>query len=94
MNKSQARPRRTQREQILLFDATMHDFSGWSGLAVLQPEQKNMTGKKNSKIKRATKKRFLCCLLTMIKNKWVKKTKKVATDANYIPRTEKFRKTI
>ena len=22
----------------------MHDFSGWSGLIVLQPEQKNITG--------------------------------------------------
>ena len=46
---------------------------------------KNKTGKK---------KRFLCCLLTMIKNGWVKKRKKAATDVNYIPRTEKFRKTI
>ena len=34
-NKSQGRPRRTQREQTLSFGATMHDFSGWSGLAVL-----------------------------------------------------------
>ena len=67
MNKSQGRPKRTQREQILLFGATMHDFSKWSGLVVLQPEQKNITGIFFSKIKRATRKRFLCCLLTMIK---------------------------
>ena len=44
MNKSQNRPKRIQREQTLLFGATMHDFSGWSGLVVLQPKQKNITG--------------------------------------------------
>ena len=73
MNKSQNRPKRTQREQILLFGATMYDFSKWSGLAVLQPKQKYITGTFFSKIKQATKKRFLCCLLTMIRNGWVKK---------------------
>ena len=44
MNRSQGRPRRTQREQTLSFNATMHDFSKWSGLVVLQPKQKNITG--------------------------------------------------
>ena len=73
MNKSQGRPRRTQREQTLSFGATIHDFSKWSGLVVLQPEPKNITGNPFSKIIRAIKKRFLCCLLTMIKNGWVKK---------------------
>ena len=95
MNKSQGRPKRTQREQTLSFGATMHDFSKWSGLAVLQPKQKNITGNLFSKIIRAVKRRFLCCLLTMIKDGWVRKNnEKVAKDANYIPRTEKFRKTI
>ena len=76
MNKSQGRPRRTQREQILLFGATMHDFSKWSGLVVLQPEQGNIIRNFFSKIIRAARKRFLYCLLTMIKNEWVRKTKK------------------
>ena len=93
MNKSQCRPRRTQREQILSFGATMHDFSGWSKLVVLQPKQGNIIGNPFSKIRRAAKRRFLCCLLTMIKDGWVKKQEKEATDANYIPRTEEFRKT-
>ena len=94
MNKSQCRPKRTQREQTLSFDMTIHDFSKWSGLVVLQPEQGNITGNFFSKIIRATRKRFLYCLLTMIKNGWIKKNRKekVAKDVNYIPRTEKFRK--
>ena len=58
MNKSQNRPRRTQREQTLSFNATMHDFSGWSGLAVLQPKQKNITKNFFSMIKRAAKNGF------------------------------------
>ena len=41
-NKSQSR---TQREQTLSFGATMHDFSKLSGLVVLQPKQRNITGK-------------------------------------------------
>ena len=76
MNKSQNRPKRTQREQTLSFGVTKHDFSKWLGLAVLQAEQKNKTRNFFSKIKRAAKKRFLCCLLTMIKNGWVKNIKK------------------
>ena len=58
MNKSQSRPKRTQREQTLSFGVTMHDSSGWSGLAVLQPKQGNITGNLFSKIIRAVKKRF------------------------------------
>ena len=54
----------------------MHDFSGWSGLVVLQPKQGNITRNLFSKIIRAIKKRFLYCLLTMIRNGWVRKTKK------------------
>ena len=73
MNKSQNRPKRTQRKQTLLSGATMHDFSKWSGLVVLQSKQKNITRTPFSKIKRAARKRFLCCLLTMIKKKDKKK---------------------
>ena len=76
MNKSQGRPKRTQRKQTLSSGATMHDFPGWLGLAVLQPEQENITGTLFSKIRRATRKRFLCCLLTMIENGWVRNTRK------------------
>ena len=70
----------------------MYDFSGYSGLVVLQPKQGNITGNFFSKIIRAAKKRFLYFLLTMIKDGWVKKIKEMATDVNYIPRTEEFRK--
>ena len=62
-------------------------------MAVLQPKQGNITKKLFSKIRRAARKRFLCCLLTMIKNEWVKKKEKEVTDVSYIPRTEEFRKT-
>ena len=44
----------------------MHDFSKWSGLTVLQPEQKNITRTLFSKISLAARKRFRCCLLTMV----------------------------
>ena len=69
----------------------MHDFSKWSGLVVLQPEQKNITGIPFSKISLATKKRFRCCLLIMVKkmSQEKKEKEKVATDASYIPRAEK-----
>ena len=76
MNKSQCRPKRTQREQISSSDATMHDFSKWSKLVVLQPKQGNITGNPFSKIIRTARRRFLCCLLTMIKNGWIRKNKK------------------
>ena len=93
MNKSQCRPKRTHREQISLSGATMHVFSECWGLIVLQPEQKNITGNLFSKITRAAKSRFLCCLLTMVKKNGSRKKEKMAERANYTPRTEKFRKT-
>ena len=52
---------------MLSFGATMHDFSGWSGLIVLQPKQGNITGTFFSKINLTAKKRFRCYLLTMVK---------------------------
>ena len=69
----------------------MHDFSKWSGLIVLQPKQKYITGTFFSKISLTTKTRFRCCLLTMVKNK-IKNKKKVATGVNYIPRAENSEK--
>ena len=85
-NKSQNRPKRTNRKQILLFNTMMHDFSKWSDLIVLQPEQKNITKTFFSKIILTSKKRFRCCLLTIVK----KMDKKMVTDVSYIPRTEFF----
>ena len=54
----------------------MQDSSRWSKLVVLQPEQRNITRKLFWSINLAAKKRFLCYLLTMIKDWWVKNPKK------------------
>ena len=69
----------------------MYDFSKWSGLVVLQPEQRNIRGTLFSKINLTARTRFRCCLLTMGK-KIRKNKKRVATGANYIPRAENSEK--
>ena len=51
----------------------MHDFSKCSGLIVLQPGQRNIIKTLFSKISLTTKKRFRCCLLTMVKKIGLKK---------------------
>ena len=61
----------------------MQDFSKCSGLVVLQPEQKNITGTPFSKINLTARRRFRCCLLTMVKKNWVRKKKWLRTLAIY-----------
>ena len=66
----------THREQTLSFGATMHDFSGWSGLVVLQPKQGNIKGTLFSRINLATRRRLFYCLLTMVRKNESRKKRK------------------
>ena len=66
----------------------MHDFSKWSGLIVLQPEQGNITGIFFFKNNTGNKKTVFM-LLVDHDQRWMGQ-KKMAKDANYIPRKEKI----